>query len=115
MSGRALPVLGVLIAVTVVLVLAGLLVIPSPIPAQQPAPKPPAELPEGYVGSETCKGCHEEAWQRFSHTKMGRLFLKQPRNSLEGLACENCHGPGKAHVEAGGGKGVGGLITFART
>lgn len=45
---------------------------------------------------------------------MGRLFLKQPRNAQEGLACENCHGPGKAHAEAGGGKGVGGMITFAK-
>jgi hypothetical protein len=32
----------------------------------------------------------------------------------ESLACENCHGPGQKHVEAGGGKGVGGLITFAK-
>jgi len=45
---------------------------------------------------------------------MGRLFIHQPRNSTEGLACESCHGPGQAHVDAGGGKGVGGLITFAK-
>ncbi len=45
---------------------------------------------------------------------MGRLFLKHPRNSKEQLACETCHGPGKAHVEAGGGKGVGNLITFSK-
>ena len=45
---------------------------------------------------------------------MGRLFLYQARNTKEGLACENCHGPGQAHVEAGGGKGMGGLITFAK-
>jgi hypothetical protein len=45
---------------------------------------------------------------------MGRLFLHQPRNSTEGLACEACHGPGEAHSAAGGGKGVGGLITFAK-
>ena len=45
---------------------------------------------------------------------MGRLFLKHPRNSKEALGCEGCHGPGKAHADAGGGKGVGGMITFAR-
>jgi DmsE family decaheme c-type cytochrome len=33
---------------------------------------------------------------------------------MESLACETCHGPGQKHVEAGGGKGVGGMITFAR-
>ena len=85
--------------------------------AQQPAqPATTAAVPPGggYVGAETCKGCHEEAFNKFSHTKMGRLFLKQPRNTKEGAACETCHGPGREHADKGGGKGVGGLITFAK-
>jgi DmsE family decaheme c-type cytochrome len=102
-----------------------LLTLPASTPAQAPPaqstpaqapPVPGAPLPAdaGYVGAETCKGCHEEQHRTFESTKMGRLFLKHPRNTREALGCENCHGPGKAHVEAGGGKGVGGLITFAK-
>jgi DmsE family decaheme c-type cytochrome len=79
-------------------------------PPQAAAPPPP----EAFVGADVCKNCHEEAFERFSHTKMGRLFLKQPRNAQEKMACESCHGPGREHAESGGGKGVGGMITFAR-
>jgi hypothetical protein len=61
-----------------------------------------------------CKGRHEEAFQRFAKTRMGRLFLHQARDAKEGTACEICHGPGQAHVETGGGKGKGGMISFAR-
>lgn len=85
--------------------------------AQQPAaPAPAAAAPgsDNYVGAETCKGCHEEAFQRFSRTRMGRLFLHQARTPGEANACETCHGPGKAHVDGGGGKGKGGLISFAK-
>lgn len=73
-----------------------------------------ATPPAGYAGAEACKGCHEEAFDKFAATKMGRLFLKQPRSPQEGMACESCHGPGKAHADAGGGKAVGGMISFAK-
>jgi DmsE family decaheme c-type cytochrome len=90
-----------------------LLALPRRTEAQRPAT--PAGAAEGYVGSETCKGCHEDAFDQFSHTKMGRLFLKHPRTDLEKMGCETCHGPGKAHVDAGGGKGKDAkLITFSK-
>ena len=44
------------------------------------APAPPERLPEGYVGAETCKGCHEDSFQKFATTRMGRLFLNRPAN-----------------------------------
>src|SRR5215467_12624434 len=83
MSRRLWAVLGVLAGTAAVLLVVGLRVFPAPALAQRVAQAPaatPAELPPGYVGSETCKGCHAEQWNKFSKTKMGRLFLHQPRN-----------------------------------
>ena len=113
MSRRISTMLGLAAGAAVILLAAVVLLLPASAPAQK-APAAPPELPAGYAGAETCKGCHEESWQKFSRTKMGRLFLYQARNTKEALACENCHGPGRAHAEAGGGKGVGGMITFAK-
>lgn len=76
---------------------------------------PAAEAAEnGYVGADTCQGCHEDQYNDFAKTRMGRLFLKHPRDTWEKQGCESCHGPGQAHVDAGGGKGVGGMISFAK-
>jgi DmsE family decaheme c-type cytochrome len=72
----------------------------------------PAPGAEGYVGADTCKGCHEDQFATFARTRMGKLFLHAPRNQQEQLGCENCHGPGKGHVEAGGGKGN--IIAFSK-
>jgi DmsE family decaheme c-type cytochrome len=65
-----------------------------------------------YVGSQVCTGCHANQSTRFGNTVMGKIFLKNPRNALEKGGCETCHGPGSAHVAAGGGRGVGGIISF---
>ena len=97
------------------LLLALILVACAPTQRSAPQSALPAPPPEAYVGAETCKACHEEAFGKLGSTKMGRLFLNHPRNDLERRACESCHGPGKAHVESGGGKGVGGLISFRQT
>jgi len=65
-----------------------------------------------YVGSQVCTGCHANQSTRFGNTVMGKIFLKNPRNAQEKAGCETCHGPGSAHVAAGGGRGVGGIISF---
>ncbi len=44
----------------------------------------------------------------FQKTLMGRISLTQPGK----FSCENCHGPGSAHAKAGGGRGVGGIMSF---
>src|SRR5215470_4361063 len=78
------------------------------------AQPPPEAPPESYIGAQLCRACHPAIAATFAQTKMGRLFLNAPRNAKERHACETCHGPGKAHMDAGGGRGKGGLVTFAR-
>ena len=88
---------------------------------------PPAETPKGskaatpkhqsppvdahIVGSKTCLTCHASQTAEFEKTLMGRIGKTQ-KGKFE---CENCHGPGSAHVKAGGGRGVGGILSFGTT
>jgi nitrate/TMAO reductase-like tetraheme cytochrome c subunit len=63
-----------------------------------------------YVGSDTCKDCHEDQFKAYSHTAHGQLTtLSSWKNKVTG--CESCHGPGKAHVDGGGDKSK--IMTFA--
>ena len=76
----------------------------TPVKARPAGPAIEAHI----VGDKVCMTCHANYAESFSKTLMGRIGKTQPGK----FACENCHGPGSAHVKLGGGRGVGGIISF---
>jgi DmsE family decaheme c-type cytochrome len=56
--------------------------------------------PSLYVGTDTCKTCHEEIGKTYDHSPHWKTMLTHRGVQYQG--CEACHGPGKAHAEAGG-------------
>jgi DmsE family decaheme c-type cytochrome len=96
-----------------ILMLAALLgaVIGGCLEPRQPPSSPPDKQQSGYVGSEICQACHADLFEKFGATPHAKLLRGEQEPSAH-HGCEACHGPGEAHVAAGGGKGVGGLVTF---
>jgi DmsE family decaheme c-type cytochrome len=71
----------------------------------------PLLVEEGYVGDEVCLSCHEALREgltaEYAHTIHAKVLTPETgRNALQKKGCEACHGPGHAHVEAGGGPGT---------
>ena len=52
-----------------------------------------------FVGSETCKGCHEDQFKKLDATLHSRVLGERGRTALQQQACESCHGPGSKHLE----------------
>jgi DmsE family decaheme c-type cytochrome len=62
------------------------------------------------AGAELCKDCHEAQYNSYSkskHSKKG--FAGAPANKSD---CIACHREGVTHLEAGGGKGAGGIVSL---
>ncbi|HLJ45429.1 MAG TPA: DmsE family decaheme c-type cytochrome [Bryobacteraceae bacterium] len=78
----------------------------SPSEAQAPAAQPqtPALKP-GYAGSETCKACHEEIYNRFQKSVHFAVETNKGRG-WAGQSCESCHGPGSKHAESADAKDI---------
>src|SRR5437762_11735949 len=64
-----------------------------------------------FIGSDACKTCHADVWSKFyknPHFKSLASGKEKPENT----GCESCHGPGGAHVAAGGGKPT--IVAFSQ-
>src|SRR5579884_590782 len=70
-----------------------------------------AAAAEGYVGSNTCRTCHPDVWFSF-YKNPHFISIASGKEPPERTGCESCHGPGKAHVEARGGKAT--IIAFSQ-
>jgi len=57
--------------------------------------------PSLYAGADTCKACHPSQAASYEHGPHWRTETDKHRG-VQWQGCEACHGPGKAHVEAGG-------------
>ena len=85
---------------------------PAPSAIAPTAGPPHTESAYSPQGADTCLGCHNYAAVtgifRTKHAQPG-----DPRGPFGrgGLQCEACHGPGGAHVTAGGGP-LAGMVDF---
>ena len=69
--------------------------------------------PALYVGSDTCKTCHEDLYTDFATTAHFATTMDAKLDAHKGVewhGCEACHGPGQEHVEGGGDKSK--IFTF---
>lgn len=56
----------------------------------------------GYVGAETCKGCHPELFEAFKKDSPHWRRYEDPKVPPDRKGCEACHGAGEKHAEQEG-------------
>jgi DmsE family decaheme c-type cytochrome len=71
-------------------------------PTQSKSPAAAADTSD-YVGTETCKSCHENMYASYEKTPHWKT-MDDKRGGPSKQGCEGCHGPGAAHVAGGGDK-----------
>jgi predicted CXXCH cytochrome family protein len=80
--------------------LLGVTALAAPAKGDKPASSAAkAVVTSQYVGSETCATCHADVAKGFTNNPHTKMALMHGDN---GITCENCHGPGKEHVDGGG-------------
>src|SRR5918995_5250042 len=60
-------------------------------------PRTAASAQGGFVGDDTCLGCHDDRNKGYADTAHGQAA--NPRSPKAQQGCESCHGPGGKHVE----------------
>lgn len=65
----------------------------------------------GMVGAEVCRLCHPDRYMSYAASIHGKKAV--PGSPAVQDGCESCHGPGAAHVEHKGEKGVG-IVAFSK-
>jgi len=100
------------VAATVALLLSGVIHAFSADAAPKADGPPHTDSAFSPQGADTCLGCHNDA----SVTGLFRTPHARPNDphgpfGHGGLQCEACHGPGGAHVKAGGGP-LAGMVDF---
>ncbi|MEW5755376.1 MAG: DmsE family decaheme c-type cytochrome [Pseudomonadota bacterium] len=66
---------------------------------------------EAPPGAMVCRGCHLERYVSYALTR--HSMESDPRTPAAQGGCVACHSGGWAHVNAGGGRGVGGIVNPA--
>jgi hypothetical protein len=80
--------------------LVGLLGVACATLLAQDSPESPKDTgSHRHVDAEVCQSCHEGQYKTFAASAHVQT-LKSKKGEMQG--CEGCHGPGAAHVDAGG-------------
>ena len=87
----------------------------QPALAQQPANAAQPRPANHFVGSNSCRKCHPDIWSTFYKNPHYKSLANAPEpregEPLTAAGCETCHGPGGAHVAAGGGRST--IVAFS--